>query len=92
MKQSMRILGAVLLLAAVFLVGYLVGSPSRAPEQPVAEQPSAAGDHAGHDHAAEPSAPPEDAQEDVVWTCSMHPQIQLPEPGQCPSVSWTSFP
>ncbi len=21
---------------------------------------------------------------DVVWTCSMHPQIQLPEPGKCP--------
>ncbi|XOF32784.1 MAG: efflux RND transporter periplasmic adaptor subunit [Candidatus Electrothrix sp. YB6] len=21
---------------------------------------------------------------ETVWTCSMHPQIQLPEPGQCP--------
>ncbi|TIH11676.1 efflux RND transporter periplasmic adaptor subunit [Marinifilum sp. JC120] len=21
---------------------------------------------------------------EVVWTCSMHPQIQLPEPGKCP--------
>jgi Cu(I)/Ag(I) efflux system membrane fusion protein len=32
--------------------------------------------HEGHDHAAE-SAP-------EVWTCSMHPQIKLPKPGQCP--------
>jgi Cu(I)/Ag(I) efflux system membrane fusion protein len=22
--------------------------------------------------------------EDILWTCSMHPQIQLPEPGSCP--------
>jgi len=27
----------------------------------------------GHDHDAE-----------TIWTCSMHPQIQLPESGQCP--------
>ena len=33
-------------------------------------------DHA--DHAAEADAGPE------VWTCSMHPQIQLPAFGQCP--------
>jgi Cu(I)/Ag(I) efflux system membrane fusion protein len=31
-----------------------------------------AAEPADHDHA------------DTVWTCSMHPQIQLPEPGQCP--------
>ena len=34
----------------------------------------AAGD--GHDHAAEAGP--------TTWTCSMHPQIQLPEFGQCP--------
>ena len=28
---------------------------------------------ADHDHGAE-----------TIWTCSMHPQIQLPESGQCP--------
>ncbi len=27
---------------------------------------------------------PEDAQAGQVWTCSMHPQIQQPEPGDCP--------
>jgi Cu(I)/Ag(I) efflux system membrane fusion protein len=24
------------------------------------------------------------AEKEQIWTCSMHPQIQLPEPGQCP--------
>jgi len=33
---------------------------------------------AAHEHDA---AEAESAQ---VWTCSMHPQIRLPEPGQCP--------
>ena len=23
-------------------------------------------------------------KKDEVWTCSMHPQIMLPEPGDCP--------
>ena len=27
---------------------------------------------------------PVSAAADEVWTCSMHPQIQQPEPGQCP--------
>ncbi len=25
-----------------------------------------------------------DTGEETVWTCSMHPQIKMPEPGQCP--------
>jgi membrane fusion protein, copper/silver efflux system len=33
----------------------------------------AADSDAEHDHSAE-----------TIWTCSMHPQIQLPESGQCP--------
>jgi len=32
--------------------------------------------HAGHD--------PGEASEPTTWTCSMHPQIQLPVPGKCP--------
>ena len=31
---------------------------------------------AAHDHSAEQTA--------TIWTCSMHPQIRLPEPGKCP--------
>ncbi len=33
--------------------------------------------HAEHGDAAS-------AEEAQVWTCSMHPQIQQPDPGQCP--------
>jgi Cu(I)/Ag(I) efflux system membrane fusion protein len=36
-------------------------------------------DHAGHDHGAG-----EQGGEAATWTCSMHPQIQSPEPGACP--------
>ena len=34
-----------------------------------------------HDHAKESTS---GAASETVWTCSMHPQIRLPEPGQCP--------
>jgi Cu(I)/Ag(I) efflux system membrane fusion protein len=34
--------------------------------------------HADDDHAASTSSEP------TTWTCSMHPQIQLPKPGKCP--------
>jgi Cu(I)/Ag(I) efflux system membrane fusion protein len=39
-----------------------------------------------HNHGAEGSASSEsaDAAEPTIWTCSMHPQIQQPEPGDCP--------
>ncbi len=39
-------------------------------------------DHAGHGPGA--PAAPEGSGQTVVWTCSMHPQIRLPGPGQCP--------
>ncbi|MHC4534988.1 MAG: efflux RND transporter periplasmic adaptor subunit, partial [Planctomycetota bacterium] len=35
-------------------------------------------DSDGHDHSAEATSEPS------VWTCSMHPQIQLPKAGKCP--------
>ena len=38
--------------------------------------------HDGHDHAGQETA--EGAPAASLWTCSMHPQIKLPEPGQCP--------
>ncbi|MDY0225510.1 MAG: efflux RND transporter periplasmic adaptor subunit [Desulfomicrobium apsheronum] len=38
--------------------------------------------HDGHDHAGQETS--EGAPAASLWTCSMHPQIKLPEPGQCP--------
>lgn len=56
-----------------FLIAFLVGrwtSPSTPPAP-----------HAGHDHGGPESAA---SAESAVWTCSMHPQIQSAEPGNCP--------
>lgn len=61
---------------AVFLVGYLAGGRGGHEQAPQPGQAATAGaGHEGHDH--EPGKA-------TVWTCSMHPQIRLPEPGKCP--------
>ncbi|MDW7761033.1 MAG: efflux RND transporter periplasmic adaptor subunit [Acidobacteriota bacterium] len=39
--------------------------------------PGKSGDAADQGPAADPSPP-------QIWTCSMHPQVRLPEPGDCP--------
>jgi len=39
---------------------------------------SSAENHEGHDHSATETAG------ETIWTCSMHPQIRQPEPGDCP--------
>lgn len=39
-----------------------------------------------HEHAAE------EGVKKAVWTCSMHLQIQLPKPGQCPSCGMDLIP
>lgn len=60
----------VALVIGVALGGLFFGGGETAGE----EQP--AGEHTDHAHA-EGDAP-------QTWTCSMHPQVQSPEPGQCP--------
>jgi len=58
--------------AVVFLMaGLLIGGSCTAPN-------STSGVHADHDHDRSQVEKPE------VWTCSMHPQIKQPEPGDCP--------
>lgn len=36
--------------------------------------------------------PGQQASKDTVWTCSMHPQFKLPEPGQCPICAMDLIP
>ncbi len=40
----------------------------------------------GGDRAERPGTSPavDTARAGIIWTCSMHPQIKLPEPGKCP--------
>jgi membrane fusion protein, copper/silver efflux system len=69
--RSLKVLVPLLVIGA-FLFGYLV----RGERQP-ATPPSI--EAQGVSHLEKQS------QEDqVVWTCSMHPQIRLPAPGKCP--------
>jgi Cu(I)/Ag(I) efflux system membrane fusion protein len=62
-----------LLAVVAFGAGYL--ARGNAPSQP----PAAHDQPGEHDLAAHV----DDAGK-ITWTCSMHPQIQLPEPGKCP--------
>jgi len=39
---------------------------------------------AGRSPATAPQAPSADAPPIEYWTCTMHPQVQQPEPGKCP--------
>jgi Cu(I)/Ag(I) efflux system membrane fusion protein len=68
--KVMGIVAALLLIA--FLVGYMAGGGRRAAAPPSKE--------AHREDAV--SRQVEEAA--ATWTCSMHPQIRLPEPGQCP--------
>ncbi len=42
------------------------------------------GARVGSDGAPETPAPAQTDHVEAIWTCPMHPQIRLPEPGDCP--------
>lgn len=72
--RNMRLVLVVILASvAAFAVGYAVRDAGSPPAQSLLDE------HAGH--GLEAAA---DEQGNITWTCSMHPQIQLPEPGNCP--------
>lgn len=61
----------------------------------------AANDHATHDHAshahahqepATPEGPAAATPEGTIYTCPMHPEIRLPQPGSCPKCGMTLEP
>ncbi|MFO7890045.1 MAG: efflux RND transporter periplasmic adaptor subunit [bacterium] len=57
-------------LLIIFILGYWLGEIDTDNTQKIAHQPR-------HTEA-------ESTRKAEIWTCSMHPQIRLPEPGQCP--------
>jgi Cu(I)/Ag(I) efflux system membrane fusion protein len=69
MKRSLIVGSCAVLALALGLGGYVLGR-STAPR-------SAAGERGQH-------AAPADAAGTPVWTCSMHPQVRLDRPGDCP--------
>lgn len=61
----------IIWLAATLLIGFALGFMLK-PATKVTEE---------HRHDQETAAGQE---QETIWTCSMHPQIRQPEPGQCP--------
>ncbi len=70
-KSTGRLGTAVVMLVLGLAVGRFACTPDA--------QPSAHGTHGEGTATA--------AAQAEVWTCSMHPQIRMPEPGQCPICS-----
>ncbi len=64
--------------ALIFYLGVLTGEPKNEDVHGTSSQ------SVGDDHPQQ--------GEPVVWTCSMHPQIQLPEAGQCPICGMNLIP
>ncbi len=67
-SKFLRIVLSIVLLSLAFSIGYHMRSRSENVERE-------------HDHAQEDTATVKTSE---IWTCSMHPQIKLPKPGQCP--------
>ncbi len=72
-KTVFRI-GLLLAVIAAFAAGYFWGGSHQAPRPP----------DGGHSPDLDSHHQQEQDQAVTVWTCSMHPQIQLPAPGKCP--------
>ncbi len=64
----------------VLVIGGLIGWILHPNQE---ESPADAGEH-DHPGAEASAGDPGAAAEPAIWTCSMHPQIQLPDPGLCP--------
>lgn len=78
LKRIARGLGLLAAFLIVFYVGVRMGQPTSG-AAPQTDATAIGGDHSQHEQA-------------VLWTCSMHPQIQLPEPGQCPICGMNLIP
>ena len=67
-----KVLAAALIAALLFFIGRQSVDWNAEPA------PGASAEHAQHEAAAM------DAPAATLWTCPMHPQIKLPDPGDCP--------
>ncbi len=71
----MKYLSQIKIILPTLIIGWALGywmfSGSVASKGEISTPQSA------HDHRAEQAS-------ETIWTCSMHPQIRQPEPGQCP--------
>lgn len=75
-RNSRLVLIIILASIAAFAAGYFVKSTDITPPEEVAQHLEEEGEHDLEAHF--------DEEGNITWTCSMHPQIKLPEPGKCP--------
>ena len=85
MSWKKRVVGLVVVVG-VFMVGRwstaLWGGPDG----------NTSGDMAGHDHSAMAGEAPPMTSEPTLWTCPMHPEIKMPEVGDCPKCGMDLVP
>ena len=77
MPRHGRLLGFVVVAVVAFSLGMVFSGGDDMSEPDGAEN---------HVHDLVPSSEP------TIWTCSMHPQIQLPKPGKCPICNMDLIP
>lgn len=75
-RNTKMVIVTVVISIAAFGAGYLLKGSDMPAQQTVEEHLETEGEHDLEAHF--------DEEGNITWTCSMHPQIQLPEPGKCP--------
>ena len=91
--MNFRISSAAVAVSTLAL-GALIGAFFAAPPTPDADASTASDDKAGSgsEKGGDPAANAEQAKAKTLWTCSMHPQIKLPEKGLCPICNMDLIP
>ena len=75
--RNIKLVFIIILCSTIaFGAGYLVNSTNVSTSKEVVAHLETEGEHDLEEHIDEAG--------NITWTCSMHPQIQLPEPGKCP--------
>lgn len=82
-KSIKNYLLPIIIVAIVAFAAGHMSSDSSSQKAPGSTQADST--HSDHtDNAGHQTADFSGSKKEIVWTCSMHPQIQLPEPGKCP--------
>ena len=94
MTDKLRIPPAAMAVFTLLLGGVIGAFIAAPPQSGRVETPAAAKSDsmAGHKHGAPPAKAAETAAPTSQFTCSMHPQIKLPEMGLCPICNMDLIP
>ncbi|MEW6530936.1 MAG: efflux RND transporter periplasmic adaptor subunit [Thermodesulfobacteriota bacterium] len=79
-KRYRKPLLVALAILIAFVAGYYLSGGGSTPRDKHADQPATETSQ----QKADKSVPPKETAKATLWTCSMHPQIKLPNPGKCP--------